>query len=116
MISIIIPTYNRFPYLLNSIKSVKEQTYKNIEIIVVNDNSDDIRYKKYLKSTDKMKVIHLDINTKKKFGYPCPGHVRNIGLQNINIKTKYVAFLDDDDYWLPSKLQEQINFMEKTKM
>jgi glycosyltransferase involved in cell wall biosynthesis len=38
-VSVIIPTYNRFKYLLNTIKSVKEQTYLNIEIIVVNDKS-----------------------------------------------------------------------------
>ena len=38
-VSVIIPTYNRFKYLLNTIKSVKDQTYPNIEIIVVNDKS-----------------------------------------------------------------------------
>ena len=38
-VSVIIPTYNRFKYLLNAIKSVKQQTYSNIEIIVVNDCS-----------------------------------------------------------------------------
>jgi glycosyltransferase involved in cell wall biosynthesis len=43
-ISIIIPTYNRFNYLLNTIKSIKKQTYSNIEIIVVNDKSTQKEY------------------------------------------------------------------------
>jgi len=43
-VSIIIPTYNRFNYLLNTIKSIKEQTYLNIEIIVVNDKSIEKEY------------------------------------------------------------------------
>lgn len=43
-VSVIIPTYNRFKYLLNTIKSIKEQTYLNIEIIVVNDKSTEKEY------------------------------------------------------------------------
>ena len=44
MISVIIPTYNRYDYLCNAIASVRAQTYKNKEIIVVDDSSTDIRY------------------------------------------------------------------------
>ena len=47
-VSVIIPTYNRFNYLLNTINSVKNQTYSNIEIIVVNDCSLEIEYYKYI--------------------------------------------------------------------
>ena len=43
-VSVIIPTFNRFKYLLNTIKSVKEQTYTNIEIIVINDCSTEREY------------------------------------------------------------------------
>lgn len=46
-VSVIIPTFNRFKYLLNTIKYVKEQTYKNIEIIVVNDCSTEKEYYEY---------------------------------------------------------------------
>ena len=46
-VSVVIPTYNRFKYLLNTIQSVKEQTYKNIEIIVVNDCSTEQEYYNY---------------------------------------------------------------------
>ena len=45
-ISVVIPSYNRFDYLKNAVNSVENQTYKNFEIIVVNDNSDDERYYK----------------------------------------------------------------------
>ena len=47
IVSVIIPTFNRFKYLLNTIKSVKEQTYNNIEIIVVNDCSTEKEYYEY---------------------------------------------------------------------
>ena len=43
-VSVVIPTYNRFKYLMHAIKSVKEQTYKNIEIVVVNDCSTQKEY------------------------------------------------------------------------
>ena len=46
-VSVIIPTFNRFKYLLNTIKSVREQTYKNLEIIVVNDCSTQKEYYEY---------------------------------------------------------------------
>ena len=44
LVTVIIPSYNRFKFLNNAINSVKQQTYKNIEIIVVNDGSDPVSY------------------------------------------------------------------------
>lgn len=108
LVSVIIPTYNRYKYLLNAIKSVRKQTYKNIEIIIVNDCSTDNNYK-LLNNNEFYKdiiVINLSENSRNLFGYPCAGYVRNKG---IAIATgKYIAFLDDDDYWLPNKLSLQI--------
>jgi len=66
-VSVIIPTYNRFKFLLDTIQSIQEQTYTNIEIIVVNDCSTESDY-----SCDwnfrHVQMIH-DENSKSKFGY-----------------------------------------------
>lgn len=78
-VSVIIPTYNRFKYLLNSIKSIKEQTYKNIEIIVINDCSTQKEYYDYDWKANNINITHLPENSKKKFGYACGGYVRNQG-------------------------------------
>lgn len=110
-VSVIIPTYNRFKYLLNSINSIRNQTYKNIEIIVVNDCSTQNEYYNYNFGDDVI-FITLPVNSKQIFGYACAGYVRNKGIE-ISTGT-YIAFLDDDDIWLPNKLELQMNAMKKT--
>jgi len=105
LVSVVIPTYNRFKYLLNTIQSVKDQTYKNIEIIVVNDKSTDPQYYSY-DFGPSVKVIHLKKNSKEIYGYACAGHVRNEGIKIS--KGVWIAFCDDDDIWLPKKLELQI--------
>ncbi len=108
-VSVIIPTYNRFIYLLNTIKSIKAQTYKNIEIIVVNDCSTQKEYYEY--DYEDVKIIHLEKNTRTIFGYPCAGYVRNRG---IEISTgKYIGFCDDDDIWFPKKIELQLKAMKE---
>lgn len=105
LISVIIPTLNRFKYLLNAIESVKSQSYKNIEIIVVNDCSDQKEY--YTYDYKDVKIIHLEKNSKQIYGYNNAGYVRNIGINNS--KGEYIAFLDDDDMWIsPYKIEKQL--------
>lgn len=112
LVSVIIPTYNRFDYLLNAIASVKSQTYKNIEIIVVNDCSSQKEYYSY--KFEGCIVIHLDKNSKARFGHASPGgYQRSQGMKIAS--GEYFAFLDDDDYWLPNKLEKQIAAMEASK-
>ena len=111
-ISIIIPTYNRFKYLLNTIKSIKAQTYSNIEIIVINDCSTEKEYYEYNWEKERIIIINLENNSKIKFGHACPGYVRNKGIE-ISIG-KYIAFCDDDDIWFPLKLELQIKAMQET--
>ena len=112
-VSIIIPTFNRFKFLLNSIKSIKQQTYKNIEIIVINDCSTQKEYYTYNWKENDIIILHLDNNSKTIFCFACPGYVRNKGIEISS--GKYIAFCDDDDIWFPSKLELQINAMKKTK-
>ena len=111
-VSVVIPTYNRFKYLLNTIKSVKEQTYSNIEIIVVNDNSTQNEYYDYDWKTNNIKIIHLEKNSKNMFGYACISFVRNKGIELAC--GKYIAFCDDDDIWFSTKIELQINAMKES--
>ena len=111
-VSVIIPTYNRFKYLLNTIKSVKEQTYQNIELIVINDCSKEKEYYEYNWEENGINIIHLEKNTKQIFGYACAGYVRNKG---IEISTgNYIAFCDDDDIWFEKKIELQMDHIKKT--
>ena len=111
-VSVIIPTFNRFKYLLNTIESVKKQTYNNLEIIVINDNSTQKEYYSYKWDENNILIIHLEQNSKQKFGYPCVGYVRNKGIEKST--GKYIAFCDDDDIWFPKKIELQINAMKKS--
>ncbi len=112
-VSVIIATYNRFFYLLNTIESVKSQTYKNLEIIVVNDKSTQKEYYEYDFESNGIKIIHLVENSKTVHGFACPGgYQRNFGM---SVATgKYIAFCDDDDSWFPNKLTLQISKMKQT--
>lgn len=111
-VSVIIPTYNRFTYLLNTINSVKNQSYKNIEIIVVNDCSTQKEYYEYNWNENGIIIIHLEENTKNIYGFACAGYVRNKGIEIAN--GNYVAFCDYDDIWFSQKIELQINAMRKS--
>tara|TARA_Y100000816_G_C26046656_1_gene548491 strand:+ start:70 stop:792 length:723 start_codon:yes stop_codon:yes gene_type:complete len=109
-VSVVIPTFDRFKNLLNTIKSVKEQTYPNIEIVVVNDKSTQKEYYDYDWSNNGIKIVHLDKNSKEKFGFGSPQ--RNDGIKNST--GKYIAFCDDDDIWFPQKIELQIKAMKES--
>ena len=106
-VSVIIPTYNRYDYFLQCLNSVKNQTHKNIEIIAVNDGSTQPEYYRRL---DGVTMIHLPVNSQQLFGFPCGGYVRNCGLSLA--AGDYVAFVDDDDMWLPEKIELQLAGMK----
>lgn len=109
LVSVVIPTYNRYFYLLNAIESVINQTFKNIEIIVVNDGSTQEEYYKN-KFPDGVKVINLSKNQKAINGFSSDA-IRNFGIEKVT--TKYVAFLDDDDVWMENKLEIQLETLNK---
>ena len=108
-VSVVIPTYNIFTYLIKTIESIQNQNYKNIEIIIVNDRSTQKEY--YTHNLKNVKIIHLLKNSKDIFGFVCSSHVRNEGIREST--GKYIAFCDDDDVWLPNKLELQIKAMKK---
>lgn len=106
MISIIIPTFNRGNLIERAIDSVLNQSYTDIEIIVVDDcSTDDTSYvmKKYVNNA-KVKYIRLEHNSG-----AC--HARNVGISNSS--GKLIAFLDSDDEWSIDKLLKQHKYMQQ---
>jgi len=111
-ISVIIPSYNRYKYLLDAIDSVRDQTYKNVEIIIVNDGSTQKEYYENDLKGD-IKFLHIERKNTPNWGGSRPA-VRNYGIEIAN--GEYIAFLDDDDIWLPKKLEIQLNAIKKYKI
>jgi glycosyltransferase involved in cell wall biosynthesis len=104
-ISIIIPTYNRELLLRPAIQSVLNQTFQDFEIIVVDDASD-VPTQELLSSFEdiRIRLIRHDHNKGEAAS-------RNTGIVNAN--GEFLAFLDDDDEWLPDKLALQVDLLEK---
>lgn len=105
MVSVIIPTHNRVDLLPRAIESVLNQSYKNIEVIVVSDGSND--------GTDALMGHYVEDDRVRYINYtPARGgnYARNIGIEAS--KGEYIAFLDDDDEWLPTKIEKQIELMD----
>ena len=105
LVSIIVPFYKKKKYVLNSIKSILNQTYKNFEIIIIYDDSnlDDLNYILEIKRLDKR------IRVFKNKANKGVGLSRNYGIKKS--RGKFIAFLDADDIWHPLKLSTQIEFM-----
>ena len=109
LVSVIIPYFKKKKYIVETINSVINQTYKNIEIIIIYDdeNLDELNELKKIKKTDSR--IDILIN-KKSLG---AGESRNIGIRHS--KGNYLAFLDADDIWIKNKIEKQIEFMKSHK-
>jgi glycosyltransferase involved in cell wall biosynthesis len=101
-VSVIIPTYQRAHWVSEAIESVLAQTYKDYEIIVVNDGSTDNTAEVLNQFQGKIKIIEQENKG--------VSAARNIAIRNS--QGQYIAFLDDDDIWLPSKLEKQILILE----
>ncbi len=106
LISVVIPTHNRKDLLPRAIKSAQNQTYKNIEIIVVSDGSTDgtDEIMKEIENQDR-RICYISYKPGKGGNY-----ARNTGIKAA--KGEYVAFLDDDDEWHKDKLEKQINIVK----
>lgn len=107
LVSIVTPNYNCEKYISETINSVLNQTYKNWEMIIVDDCSSDNSIKiieDYIKKDSRIKLIKM----KKNSGAAL---CRNKAIEVSN--GKYLAYLDSDDLWLEKKLEKQISYMEK---
>ncbi len=105
-ISVVIPTYNRAGQIEQAIQSVINQTYCNLEILVVDDDStDDTEAVVRSISDERIRYIKLEQNS------GGPALPRNIGVENA--EGSVIAFLDSDDRWLEWKLEHQMRFWQQ---
>lgn len=108
LVSIIMPSWNTGKYIAESIQSVISQTYKNWELIIVDDCSTDNTDEVVAKFQDE-RIIYL--KNEKNMGAAL---TRNRAMRDAN--GEWIAFLDSDDLWLPRKLEYQIKFMKKNNL
>lgn len=99
-VTVVIPTFNRPQFLLRAIQSVRQQTFTNFEIVVVMDGLDPA-------SRDAIEQLHEPrlryFELPEKVG---GAEARNVGVRSAN--GTWIALLDDDDEWLPNKLEQQL--------
>lgn len=105
-VSIIMPYYNAADYIFETVSAIINQTYKDWELIIVDDCSPAPETLDVLKKValldERIQVLHARVNG----GAGC---TRNIGIDAA--KGRYIAFCDSDDWWYPTKLQEQLDWM-----
>ena len=112
-VSVVIPTYNREKFIVDCVQSVRAQSLLACEIIVVDDGSIDETYQN-------LKELGFGSRTsaKQKLRYIYQENrgvsaARNLGIKEA--KSEYIALLDSDDFWLPTKLERQINNLRRNK-
>lgn len=102
MISIIIPSYNSENYIASTLDSVCAQTYRDFEVLVMNDCSQDRTAEivsAYAQRDSRIRLVNLD-------GNQGVSHARNMGVQMAH--GEWIAFLDSDDLWTKDKLEKQL--------
>ena len=112
-VSVIIPTHKRSNSLIRAINSVLNQSYKNIEIIVVDDNDQNSDYRK--NNEKKLSIYRNDkrviyLKHEKNMNGAC---ARNTGIKKAT--GDYITFLDDDDYFLKERIEKLVNKLEQCK-
>jgi glycosyltransferase involved in cell wall biosynthesis len=105
-ISVIVPTKNRNNYLSLAIRSVLSQTYPDFEVILIDASGDAAEIVRRF-NDNRIRYIFSENDR----GVSA---ARNIGIRLA--QGEYIAFLDDDDVWLPSKLQKQLEFIPLEKL
>jgi len=107
-VSILICTYNCEKYIENTLQTILDQTYKDWELLILDNNSQD-KTKELLKKYKKNEKIKLFFSKTNKGAYP--------GLNYLikKAKGKYIAIQDHDDLWHPKKLETQINLLDNNE-
>lgn len=108
LVSIIMPSWNTGRFISDSIQSVLDQTYKNFELIIVDDASTD--------NTDKIINSFKDTRIKYYKNSQNEGAAKSRNLALRKARGKWIAFLDSDDLWMPEKLEKQIKFMKENNI
>lgn len=111
LVSVVIPTYKRtVEYVSKAVESVLNQTYPNVEVVVIDDSTEAFEGRKntenYFKELNSSKVVYLQ--NEKNLGGSLS---RNRGIENA--KGEYITFLDDDDKYKPEKVEKQLRFMQE---
>ena len=101
MVSVIIPVYNSERYISEAVESVLNQTYRNLQVIVINDGSTDGTERALEPYMD-----HINYFFQENRGVAA---ARNVGIRSS--RGRYIAFLDSDDIWMPEKLENQVSYM-----
>lgn len=110
LVSVITPSFNSEKFISQTIYAVLNQTYKNWELLIVDDCSTDETFSmisNFASQDSRIKVFKLDKNSG-------AGVARNFAIQQAS--GNYIAFLDADDLWKPEKLEKQLHFMEEQKI
>ncbi len=110
LVSVIMPAYNCEAFISEAIQSVKDQTYANWELLVIDDSSLDASPGIIKSWSNKDLRIHFLSNTKNRGTH----YSRNKGIEASS--GKFIAFLDADDLWKPQKLEKQLELMDKEKI
>lgn len=103
-VSVIIPTFNRSRWLIRALRSVLKQTFRDYEVIVVDDGSSDDTYQALASYMPMIRYVRQQVNR----GVSA---ARNSGIRRA--AAPWIAFLDSDDYWLEDKLSVQMEFLER---
>lgn len=115
LVSVVVPTYKRADRLCRALNSILGQTYSNLEVLVVNDNVPGSEYDSATESAladiqkndSRLRVVHTP-------GQTGGGAARNFACRQA--KGEYLAFLDDDDEFLPDKVESQLAFMQQNTL
>lgn len=109
-VSAIITTHNRKDLLIKAVESVLNQTYRDIECIIVDDASTDGTESLLKETFNSKKYKYIYITPQETCG---GNHARNVGVDAAT--GELIAFLDDDDEWLPTKIEKQVDKIIKNK-